>query len=354
MPQYLDGKTPVYIGLRADDITIAPDEVKNSKTTVKVKISHTEELGTETLVYGDIDMTRDTFGESPTQIILKAAGFKNFQSGDIADAALNMDNLHLFDMDTEESILPRIPKYDYLECTVSGSVLTAAGVSIPLPDAIKCADSEYELLLPTDAIIVGGDIDAEVLSCEQIDDKSHSMLSFGNSQIFALIDEKQGEKIKISIDLKKITLRKDGQNVVSPMPLVNSITGTFAMDKVKAQTPDGKTKKVTEYSFVIGGQKFAAPKDVAQKMFAALSGRKVFNTTFKYQFTPYDFAVSQSGLPAEVVCMLDYGREKFVKCNVCGNDFYVLADRSYSGNIYLAPDFEKIGVTEMSREIKIV
>ena len=142
MPQYLDGKTPVYIGLRADDITIAPDEVKNSKTTVKVKISHTEELGTETLVYGDIDMTRDTFGESPTQIILKAAGFKNFQSGDIADAALNMDNLHLFDMDTEESILPRIPKYDYLECTVSGSVLTAAGVSIPLPDAIKCADSE--------------------------------------------------------------------------------------------------------------------------------------------------------------------------------------------------------------------
>ena len=105
------------------------------------------------------------------------------------------------------------------------------------------------------------------------------------------------------------------------MPLVNSITGTFAMDKVKAQTPDGKTKKVTEYSFVIGGQKFAAPKDVAQKMFAALSGRKVFNTTFKYQFTPYDFAVSQSGLPAEVVCMLDYGREKFVKCNVCGNDF---------------------------------
>lgn len=354
MPQYLDGKTPVYIGLRADDITIAPDEVKNSKTTVKVKISHTEELGTETLVYGDIDMTRDTFGESPTQIILKAAGFKNFQSGDIADAALNMDNLHLFDMDTEESILPRIPKYDYLECTVSGSVLTAAGVSIPLPDAIKCADSEYELLLPTDAIIVGGDIDAEVLSCEQIDDKSHSMLSFGNSQIFALIDEKQGEKIKISIDLKKITLRKDGQNVVSPMPLVNSITGTFAMDKVKAQTPDGKTKKVTKYSFVIGGQKFAAPKDVAQKMFAALSGRKVFNTTFKYQFTPYDFAVSQSGLPAEVVCMLDYGREKFVKCNVCGNDFYVLADRSYSGNIYLAPDFEKIGVTEMSREIKIV
>ena len=51
MPQYLDGKTPVYIGLRADDITIDPDDVKESSTTIKVKISHTEELGTETLVY---------------------------------------------------------------------------------------------------------------------------------------------------------------------------------------------------------------------------------------------------------------------------------------------------------------
>ena len=75
MPQYLDGKTTVCIGLRADDITIDPDDVKKSNTTIKVKISHTEELGTETLVYGDIDMSRDSFGESPTQIILKAAGF---------------------------------------------------------------------------------------------------------------------------------------------------------------------------------------------------------------------------------------------------------------------------------------
>ena len=354
MPQYLDGKTTVCIGLRADDITIDPDDVKKSNTTIKVKISHTEELGTETLVYGDIDMSRDSFGESPTQIILKAAGFRNFSSGDVVEAALKMENVHLFDAETEESILPRIPKYNYLDCAVSGGVLTFAGAKIKLPEAIKCADGEYELLLPTDAIIVGGDIDAEVLSCEQIDDKSLSMLSFGNSQIFALIDEKQGEKIKISIDLKKITLRKDGQNVVSPMPLVNSITGTFAMDKVKAQTPDGKTKKVTEYSFVIGGQKFAAPKDVAQKMFAALSGRKVFNTTFRYEFTPYNFKMARSGLPATVEKLLDYGAEKFIKCNVCGSDFYIKAEGSCSGNIYLSPDFESIGVTEMGREIKIV
>ena len=357
MPQYLDGKTPVCIGLRADDITIDPEEVKNSQTTIKVKISHTEELGTETLVYGDIDMSRDTFGESPTQIILKAAGFKNFRSGDIAEAALNLENVHLFDVKTEESILPRIPKYNYLDCTVKGGVLTFGGAQIKLPGAMQCADGEYELLLPTDALSVGGDIAAEVLSCEQTDGKMLSRLSVGGGNLFALIGGEPGEKVGLSIDLKKIILRRDGADVVKPMPLTNSITGTFALDNVKRTVEeDGKTKtkKVAEYSFVIGGQKFAAPQDVALKMFAALSGRKVFNTAFRYEFSPYDLKIAQSGLPATVEGVLDYGGEKFAKCNVSGSDFYVQTDGAPSGSIYLAPDFEKIGVTELGREIKIV
>lgn len=357
MPQYLDGKTTVCIGLRADDITIDPDDVKKSNTTIKVKISHTEELGTETLVYGDIDMSRDSFGESPTQIILKAAGFRNFSSGDVVEAALKMENVHLFDAETEESILPRIPKYNYLDCAVSGGVLTFAGAKIKLPEATKCADGEYELLLPTDAIAVGGDIAAQVLSCELTDGKSLSRLSIGGSNLFALIEGKPGEKVSISIDLKKITLRSGGKDIVSPMPLINSVVGTFALDKVKTQVEENgklRTKKVSEYSFVIGGQKFKAPLDVAQKMFAALSGRKVFNTTFRYEFTPYNFKMARSGLPATVEKLLDYGAEKFIKCNVCGSDFYIKAEGSCSGNIYLSPDFESIGVTEMGREIKIV
>ena len=141
------------------------------------------------------------------------------------------------------------------------------------------------------------------------------------------------------------------------MPLINSVVGTFALDKVKTQVEENgklRTKKVSEYSFVIGGQKFKAPLDVAQKMFAALSGRKVFNTTFRYEFTPYNFKMARSGLPATVEKLLDYGAEKFIKCNVCGSDFYIRSEKSCSGDIYLAPDFESIGVIEMGREIKIV
>ena len=354
IPRYLDGKTPVWIGLRADDITIGAGGEKECGATIKVKISHTEELGTETLVYGDIDLTRDTFGESPTQVIMKAAGFENFRSGDVVDAVLRLENVHLFDFQTEESILPRIPKYNYLSCTVREGRLTAAGIELTLPDAMQCPDGAYELLLPTDAVTLGGETEAEVLSSETADGKPLARLNVGGSSLFALIDARAGEKVRLSFDLKRIALRQNGEEVVSPMPLMNSVVGTFALDRVKARPQEGKRGKVNAYSFVIGGQKYRAPMDVAQKMFAALSGRKAFTAQFRYEFTPYDLKISEHGLPAEVEKVLDYGTETFAKCKVCGSDFYVPVSGDVPRSICLEPDFEKIGVTETEREIKIV
>lgn len=358
-PVYLDGKTPVYIGLRADDINIDPDGIKQGAATIKVKVSHTEELGTETLIYGDIDMNCDSFGESPTQIILKAAGFKNFSSGDIFDAILNMQNVHLFDMATEESILPRIPQYNFLECTVSGGklIVPALGVEVALPKAMECPDGDYEMLLPTDAVTAGGDIHAKVLSREDVDGRTLLLLGINGGSIFAISEACGKDGLDISFDLKKIILRKNGEDVVAPMPLVNSIIGAFALDKIKTEveTDSGvKTKRVAKYSLVIEGKKFDAPQDVALKMFAALSGRKVYNTTFRYEFTPYDISISDKGIPATVESFLDYGTEKFIKCRVGDSIFYVHAEEPHSGAIFIMPDFEKMSVTEMSREIRIV
>ena len=60
-PSYLSGDKTVIIGLRAEDISLDEEKVQKSTARIKVKISHTEELGTETLVYGDIDMNGDGF-----------------------------------------------------------------------------------------------------------------------------------------------------------------------------------------------------------------------------------------------------------------------------------------------------
>ncbi len=358
MPQYLDGNTKVCIGLRSEDVSIDPDVVKESNTTIKVKISHTEELGTETLVYGDINMDGDGFGDDSTRIVLKAAGFKNFSSGDVVDAALNMANVHLFDIKTEKSIIPRVPEYTYQDCTVQKGVLSFAGTQIKLPPAMPCPDGNYELHIPVDAISLGGNISAEVVSQEVVNKQTLARLVVGNSTLFALLDAPVGgKKVNLHIDIKKLSICKDGNVVVKPMPLINSLEGTFAMDKVKGTVEvDGKVKSrmVPKYSIVILGQKFEAPADVAVKMFSAFTGRKVFNTSFRYELSPYDFTIGEGGITASVRWMINYGDEKFIECEVAGQTFYVKADKDYSGSVTLMPDFTKVGVTEIGREIKIV
>ncbi len=355
-PQYLDGEKPVCIGLRAEDISLDPEAVKNSSTVIKIKISASEELGTETLVYGDINLDYDGFEESPTRIIVKTAGFKDYKQGEVVDVALNLNAVHIFDAETEESVLPRIPEYNYLDCTVKAGALEFAGQKIALPPALSCEDGAYDLLLPSDAISFNGGIPAEVSETEDINGKILLTLSVGGKKIYAVTDDPSAQKsLKISLDLKKIILRKDGKDVITPMPLVNSINGSFAMEKAVEADENGKKKKVAKYSVVIDNEKFPAPKDVASKMFSAMSGRKVFNSTFRYEFTPYDLAVGGAGIDAKVLEVLDYGAEKFIKCLCAGNEVYVKTEGDCAlSEVKLVPALERVSVVECERDIRIV
>ena len=105
-PAYLDGKTKVYMGLRAEDISLLPEDIKNSKAVVKVKVSHKEELGSETLVYGDINMGGDGYVESSTRVIIKDNSGRDLKAGDIVDVAWNIEKIHLLTMKTNNVFYP--------------------------------------------------------------------------------------------------------------------------------------------------------------------------------------------------------------------------------------------------------
>lgn len=354
-PQYLDGSKAVIIGFRAEDISLDPEKVKASDAVIKVKISHTEELGTETLVYGDINTDGDEFGETGTHVIIKAGGFNEFVSGEVMDAALNISALHLFDKGTEESVLPRIPEYNYLDCTVKESQLSLLGTSFDLPSAISCDDGEYQLLLPVDAVVFDGKASAKVGESEKISDKYLLSLDVGGGRLFSLAQAPITEgEINWDIDYKKIILEKKGKTVVAPMPEVNALDGRFIMEKAVV-SENGKRKRQNVYFFKIANEKFAVPEEIATKMFGAFSGRKVFNTAFVYEFSPYDFTISKdSGIPAQALEFLDYGKEKIIKCAVGDKILYVRTENKLSGEIKLVPDVNKISVVEKERQIRIV
>lgn len=357
LPQYLDGSKVVTIGFRAENITLDAEQVKASKAKIKVRISHSEELGTETLVYGDINMEGDGFSETSTRVIIKTAGFKEYEPDTICEAALDISGIHLFDKDTEESIMPRIPKYNNIDCTVKKNNLSFLGCEVALPPAISCEQGKGELILPVTAIQFNGDIQAQVIENENINGQNLVSLDLNGNRLYALSEHPidKGE-IGIGLDFKKIIL-KIGGNEVEPMPEINGLDGTFIMDKMyETVTTNGKERrqKVTHYSLLIQGVKLEAPAQIYEKMFAVTSGRKVYNSTFRYEWTPYDFKISEAGIEAKAVEMLDYGTEKFLKCVAGEHTLYVNVDKEYSGKVYLVPDVGNVSVIESERQIRIV
>lgn len=352
-PQYLDGSKTVYIGFRAEDVTLDEEKVAGSSAKIKVRISHSEELGTETLVYGDINMDGDGFAETSTRVIIKSAGFKEYQPDSICEAALNIDAIHLFDMDTEESIMPRIPEYNYHDCDIENGKLSFLGNTIELPPAVKCADGKGELLIPVSAVKFDGKIKAKVIGCENINGQYLVSLDINGGRLYALSDKAvENGNIGIGLDFKKLIIKFDNTEI-KPMPEVDGLNGTFVVEKI-SETVNGKKVKAPHYYLLVNGTKLEAPAEVYEKMFAATSGRKVYNSTYRYEWTPYDFFVSDNGIAAQVVDVLDYGEEIFIKCTVGDEVLYVKSDKPFSGTVYLVPDVGKVSVVECERQIRIV
>ena len=227
-----------------------------------------------------------------------------------------------------------------------------------MPEAVKCDKMKGELLIPTDAITFDGGLEAEVISNENIGGVNLLALDLNGKRLYAISPEAVKSKIvNIGIDFKKITLLSNGETVVAPMPELNAFDCKFVKHKEKEEVEvNGKTKrkKVVRFGFNVAGTFFEASDEKSQKMFAALGIKKAFTAPLKLECGAYDLAVSESGIPAKAEEILDFGTEKFLKCTAGENTVYVKCDSEVSGDIYLLPDFDSIGIVETEREIKII
>lgn len=358
-PSYLNGNVKVCLGLRAENISINPETVKNSKTVIKVKVSHKEELGNQTLVYGDINMDGDGYTETATRLIINGEGELDFKSGDIVEAALDMSKIHIFDKDTELSIVPRIPEYNYFDCEVKDGKLVFLGTELKLPPAIKSENGKRELLVPTDAVSFGGtDAEVNVVSCEVINGKNVVSFELGGRIAFAVVPEPVNcGKAKISIDLKKISLLEDGEERVSAMPETVKFEGKLVKTKaVEEVEVNGKTKKkkVIKFLLNVGGYELPCSDDKADKLITAMGIKHAFTDKLIYECSPYDLKFAEEGVSAEITEVADYGREKFAVCKAGESTVYVFCEGNAAGAVKLLPDAEKLSIIQADKNIRII
>ena len=237
-PDYFNGDKDVTLGIRCEHISIDPNIIKNSSNVIKIKVSHFEELGSETLIYGDLNMNGNGYDENSTRIIVKVnEGYLNIKQGDIINAAIDINHLHLFDKNTEESIIPRLPKTNLFECAVKGSKLNFVGNELLLPPAIKLNDNNYNVLIPCDAIHLGNTLEATIVNIEDINGTTLTHLKINNRVFFAYFkdDYKIGDRIKIDFDFSMISFIKNNEIVIKPLDAFDEIkTGFTSLATLKS------------------------------------------------------------------------------------------------------------------------
>lgn len=88
------------LGIRSEDIVIT-----NDKKDIPLRVNIVEILGSETLVYGDLDLeTSEKVSSSKTSMVIKTTERVNYKNGDIIYISLNSKKIHLFLNDEKDEI----------------------------------------------------------------------------------------------------------------------------------------------------------------------------------------------------------------------------------------------------------
>ena len=122
--EYLNTDKKVTLGVRPEDIHQDQMFIANSPDTiVKARIEVIEKLGAETQIYCELDHEgkEASIIDNSTQMIAKISSRAIVALNDIIDLAFDANHIHLFDGETEASLLERDAGYEVIEENAEGS-----------------------------------------------------------------------------------------------------------------------------------------------------------------------------------------------------------------------------------------
>ncbi|MBQ8405703.1 MAG: sn-glycerol-3-phosphate ABC transporter ATP-binding protein UgpC [Clostridia bacterium] len=122
--EYLNTDKKVTLGVRPEDIHQDQMFIANSPdTVVKARIEVIEKLGAETQIYCELDYEgkEASIIDNATQMIAKISSRAVVALNDIVDLAFDANHIHLFDGETEASLLERDAGYEVIEENAEGS-----------------------------------------------------------------------------------------------------------------------------------------------------------------------------------------------------------------------------------------
>ena len=251
--KYLKGDIDITLGFRCEAVS-AEDINPNDENVVDVIVSHFEELGNETLIYGDLKEVEGlTGGESTTGIIIKAPSKMGYQPGDVIKAKIDVSRIHLFDSKSEMTIIPPIPEENVLPINIIDGQMDLFGKQRK-PDAVPVdfvKDGFISLPLSAMKEDEKGSVEGKVLLVEDHKEAGTlAMLQIADKKLFAFVNEgtKVGDKVKFLVDYSKALFRDNENKVIAhPLPERDNLKSTFVNLKTAHEvTKDDSFLKIQE------------------------------------------------------------------------------------------------------------
>ena len=122
--EYLDTGKKVTLGVRPEDIHQDQMFISNSPdTVVKARIEVIEKLGAETQIYCELDheAKESSVVDNSTQMIAKISSRAVVALKDVIELAFDARHIHMFDGETEATLLERDEHYEVIEENAEGA-----------------------------------------------------------------------------------------------------------------------------------------------------------------------------------------------------------------------------------------
>lgn len=343
----------VVLGLRAEHISI---DAEKYTTKAKIKVSHIEELGTESQVFGDLNFDKELGLQSSTKIVIKAPTMTRFEVGSVTEISFDIENMQVFDAETEANMIPRIPDCSVISVVVKKHAFEIGSSRIELPSAFSMEDGNYKLTIPVDAVEKGNDVVGTVKKVEEVNGKYLHYVETGGQIIFALFDEETSGEITLGIDLKKVTCSIGDKIVHEAIPAFNTLSGKMLRQRNKDKRTFKeivKSAAIPKFSFETMGHRFECTRELASKL-VGIGGTKIIGKALSFEFSPQDVEIATDGIPFSVEKILDYGTERYAKCERDGVVLYAKVGGDFNEeSIDVVLPVDKMSIFDVEDQIRL-
>ncbi len=322
---YLHGDVEVILGVRPEHITVSKAE-----TGLKCVVNVIERLGNESLLYGVLSgESEEESLTSKHQIIVKTVEEVDDVTGTTINLSLDLEKIHLFDSESEITILEDIPKFTTFPAVINNDKMEFLGAKVALPGALQVAlNGKNEVLIdvPPTAVVPGNTYSLEVKKVEKMGDKSLAYLKVKDRYLFAFVDNGVKEGTKYSFDLlnEKIDIREGNEVVLKAISNQDQLIGRF-------EKFDNRKTKNLEFFYNINGVKIAAPQVNGYKI-NAVEGNNCYRKNYCYAFDRSAIQLVEEGenaIKANVLEVLDYGNINFARLDVDGQQVLVEVEKGF-------------------------